>query len=174
MIKHLDPFISFLLTLKLRELSQTDRKKIREISVVKAIPFTYLFVCLFGVYLFHPYGNITSANFDLCSALMAILRVPHLLWHGAFVYNGHLRGPVTLTLIAERLAVELWLPVFTTGLSRQEFEHRIFRLIYLTRCAIAAVPFTRLTMCIPLLNSEIPFASVFVFPGPNMVWVNGF
>ena len=27
-----------------------------------------------------------------------------LLWHGSFIYNGHLRGPVTLTPIAERLA----------------------------------------------------------------------
>ena len=38
----------------------------------------------------------------LCSALMAIeqwgfFSVPFLLWHGASVYNGHLRGPVTLT-----------------------------------------------------------------------------
>ena len=32
----------------------------------------------------------------------------------AYVFNGHLRGPVTLTPIAERLAVELLLPVFTT------------------------------------------------------------
>ena len=32
--------------------------------------------------------------------------VPHLLWHEASVYNGHLRGPVALALIAERIAVE--------------------------------------------------------------------
>ena len=56
-----------------------------------------------------------AANFDLCSALIAIeqwrfFSVPHLLWHGASVYNGHLRGPVTFTLIAERLAMELSLP----------------------------------------------------------------
>ena len=60
-----------------------------------------------------------ASNFDLCSALMAIeqwgfFSVPHLLWHGASVYNGHLRGPMILTPIAERLAVELSLPVFTT------------------------------------------------------------
>ena len=30
------------------------------------------------------------------------------------VYNGHLQGPVTLTPNAERSAVELSLPVFTT------------------------------------------------------------
>ena len=43
-----------------------------------------------------------AANFYLFSALMAIeqwrfFSVPHLLWHGASVYNGHIRGPVTLT-----------------------------------------------------------------------------
>ena len=37
---------------------------------------------------------------------------------GIRLYNGHLRGPVTLTPIPERLAVEPSLPVFTTkGLS---------------------------------------------------------
>ena len=72
-----------------------------------------LFVCLFFV----PRKNFSliwrrhywrwrSADFDLCSALMAIeqlgfFNVPHLLWHGASFYNGHLRGPVTLTPIAE-------------------------------------------------------------------------
>ena len=25
--------------------------------------------------------------------------VPHILWHGASVYNGHLRGPIKLTLL---------------------------------------------------------------------------
>ena len=64
----------------------------------------------------HSFGNVTyrwkASNLDLCSALMSIeqwgfFSVPHLLWHVASVYNGHLRGPVTLALIAERLAVEL-------------------------------------------------------------------
>ena len=32
--------------------------------------------------------------------------MPHLLQQGPTVYNGHLRGPVTLTPVAERLAVE--------------------------------------------------------------------
>ena len=49
---------------------------------------------------------------------------PVLLWHGSSVYAGHLRGPVTLAPIAERLAVELSLPV----LSRLRFEHPTFRL----------------------------------------------
>ena len=41
--------------------------------------------------------------------------MPHLLRHGPIVYNGHLRGPMTLTPVAERLAVEL---------SRQGIEYR--------------------------------------------------
>ena len=42
--------------------------------------------------------------------------VPHLhvLWLGASVYNGHFRVPVTPTIFAERIAVEMSLPVFTT------------------------------------------------------------
>ena len=40
--------------------------------------------------------------------------MPPLLRQGPTVYNGQLRGPVTLTPVAERLAVELLLPVFTT------------------------------------------------------------
>ena len=42
------------------------------------------------------------------------LSVSHLLWHRASFYNGHIRRPVTLIPIAERLAVEPSLPVFTT------------------------------------------------------------
>ena len=65
----------------------------------------------------HEYRS-KLANFDLCSALMVIeqwgfFNVPHLLRHGPTVCNGHLRGPVTLTPVAERLAVEPSLPVFT-------------------------------------------------------------
>ena len=37
--------------------------------------------------------------------------MPQLLRHGPTFYNGHLRGPVTLTPVAERLAVELSSPV---------------------------------------------------------------
>ena len=66
----------------------------------------------------HHYGWRAS-NFDLCSALMVIeewgfFSVQHILWHGTYVYNGHIRGPVTLTPIAERLTVHLSLPVLTT------------------------------------------------------------
>ena len=38
---------------------------------------------------------------------LSFLIMPQLLLHGVSVYNGHLRGPVTLTPIAQRLAVEL-------------------------------------------------------------------
>ena len=40
--------------------------------------------------------------------------VSHPLWHGTSFYNGHLRRAVTLTPIAEWLAVELSVPVFAT------------------------------------------------------------
>ena len=89
-----------------------------------------MFVCL---EFFVPFENFSliwrrhhcrrrAANFDLCSALLVRLgieqweffSVPHLLRHGASVCYGHLRGPVTLTPNAERLAVELSLPVLKT------------------------------------------------------------
>ena len=88
----------------------------------------WLFVCLGFIVPLENFSLIwrrhhcwwRAANFDLCSTLMAneqwrfFNSMPHLLWHGASVYNGHLQGPVTLTPIAERLTVKLSLPVFTT------------------------------------------------------------
>ena len=60
---------------------------------------------------------------------LGFLNVPHLLWHGASIYNGYLRGPVTLTPIADCLAVELSLPAFTIKvMSRMGFENQTFRL----------------------------------------------
>ena len=44
--------------------------------------------------------------------------MPHLLLHGTCIYNGHLQGPMTVTPIADRLAVELSLPVLTTLVCR--------------------------------------------------------
>ena len=87
--------------------------------------------------IFHSYGDVTITGEGLqiltySSALMAIeqwgfLSVSQLLCHGASIYNGHVRGPVTP--IAERLAVELSLPVFKNiGLSQMGFEHPTFRL----------------------------------------------
>ena len=70
------------------------------------------------------YYRWRASNLDLCwSTLMAIeqwgfFSVPHLLWHGASVNNGHLRGQATLTPAAKRLAVELPLPVLTTEVCR--------------------------------------------------------
>ena len=94
------------------------------------LPFQPLILFFF---LFLPLGNFSliwkrhyykwrASNFDLSLTLMAteqwlFFSVPHLLWHGASVYNGHLRGPVTLTLTAERFAVELSLPVFRTSVA---------------------------------------------------------
>ena len=78
-----------------------------------------LFVCL-CVFLFRVFVP-RAANFDLCSALMAIEQwgffcMPHLIWHGAsfYIYNDHLRWPVKLTLNVKRLEFELSLPVLTT------------------------------------------------------------
>ena len=101
--------------------------------------FVCLFACLFGV--IHPTWEFfthtemspywwRAANFDLCSAIMAIeqwgfFSMPHLLWHRASVYNGHLRGPVTLTPIAERLALGCHY-LFLWGLLWLGFEHPTF------------------------------------------------
>ena len=86
-----------------------------------------LFVCLeffvpleiFSLIWRRHYCRWRPVNFDLCSALMAteqwgFLSVPHLLWHGASVYNEHLLEPVILAYNDKRLAVELSLPVLTT------------------------------------------------------------
>ena len=68
----------------------------------------------------HHHCRWRAAYFDLCSALMVIehwgfFNVPHPLRHGPTAYYGHLRGPVTRTHVAERLAVELSVPVLRLG-----------------------------------------------------------
>ena len=59
-----------------------------------------------------------AANFDLCSALMAIEQCGSLTCYThcdtGLPYNDHLQRPVTLTSVADRLAVELSIPDFTT------------------------------------------------------------
>ena len=66
------------------------------------------------------------AKFDRCSAPMVIEQWGFFsLWQLTSVYNGHFRGPVTLTPIAERLALELSLIVLTTR-PRLGYEHPIF------------------------------------------------
>ena len=94
-----------------------------------ASEFVCLFVCLgfsiqlenFSLICKTYHCRKRAANVDICSALMAIEQwgfssVLHLLCHGESVYNGHLGGPVTLTPNAERLAVELSLPVLKLSL----------------------------------------------------------
>ena len=91
-----------------------------------------MFVCLgvFFVLFFTPMETspLPVKGCKFWSMLGTHGHVQHLLWQGTSVYNGHLRGPVRLTPIAERLAVELSLPVFTLGLSRLEFKLPSFRL----------------------------------------------
>ena len=105
------------------------RRYVRSRSYIKQLPF-----CLFGVC--DPLENFSliwrrhhhqwrAANFDLCSALMAIeqwgfFSVPYLLWYGASVYNGHPRGPVTPVAVKTCFN--------DLGLSRLGFEHLTFRL----------------------------------------------
>ena len=97
---------------------------------VKGRWLLFLFVCLFVVFRptreFFTHSETSPLHVKGCklfSALMAIeqcefFSVPHILWHWESVYNGHLRGPVTLTPDAERLAVVLSLPVLTNKTCR--------------------------------------------------------
>ena len=87
-------------------------------------PFCLL-VCLFWGFL--PLENVSlirrhqhyrwrAANINLCSARMVIeqvgfFSVSHQLWDGASNYNGPPQEPLTLTSVAESLAVELSLPI---------------------------------------------------------------
>ena len=88
-----------------------------------------------------------TANFDMCSALMAteqwgFFSMPHLLWHGASVYNGHLRGIMMLTPFVERLALELSLPVFTNNVCHgwdSNIQPSAFEANALAHCATAGV-----------------------------------
>ena len=97
------------------------------------------FVCFFGLIV--PLENFSliwrrhhyrwrASNFDLCSALMAFFSVPHLLWHGASVYNGHFRGPVTFTCTYCRAlgSAAVTTCFYDLVLSRLGFEHQTFRL----------------------------------------------
>ena len=85
-----------------------------------------MFVCLPGVIISLKNCSLIlkrqhywwRAICDLCSALMAMEKwgfsdVSHLPWHGPNLYNGHLRGPLTLTSAADHLVVEQSLPILT-------------------------------------------------------------
>ena len=112
-------------------LSKLIRHYINEIHVMLC---TYINLIVFGV--FSPTQNFSLNTMTLplpVIDLMVIeqwgfLSVPHLLWHGAWIYNSHLRGPVILTPATERLAVELLLPVFrfrfvTAGIRTPDLPH---------------------------------------------------
>ena len=110
-------------------------------DVIMICLFVCLFVCL---WFFIPLENFsliwrchhrwTSANFDLFSALMAFEQwwffgVPYLLWHGASVYNGHLRGAVTLTNCRTFRSGAVTIYFYDLLLSPLGFEHPYFRLL---------------------------------------------
>ena len=108
---------SFLSVLKIYQITILYKRNSRKNFKV------FLFVCVFwGVFVPLEYFPLLwrryhcrwrAANFYLPSELMAIeqwgfFSLLNLLWHGSSVYN------VTLTPIAERLAVDLSQHVFTT------------------------------------------------------------
>ena len=127
----------------------TNNQNIHPNKIIDCFRYgTSLFDCLFGVYRpTRDFSLIWTRHHYRWSALVAIehlgfCSVPNLLWQGASVYNGHLQGPVTLTLIAEGLAVELSLPIFTTYVCRGWDSNTQFYACganALTHCATASV-----------------------------------
>ena len=80
-----------------------------------------LFVCSYRSHsrIFHSYGDVTVIDqklqiltyFRHSGPLSSeLFSVSHLQWHRSTVYNGHLRGPMTLVPVAERLTVKLSRP----------------------------------------------------------------
>ena len=57
-----------------------------------------------------------------------VLHVPHLLWHGASVWNGHIRGSVKHTYSRAFGSGTVSTCFYGLGLLRLEFEHPAFRL----------------------------------------------
>ena len=96
--------------------------------------------CLFGVYRltreFFTRRPVKGCKFWPMlgtHALMAIeqwgfFSVPHLLWHWAYVYNGHLRGPVILAYWRAFSSEAVTACFYDLGLFRLGFEHPNFRL----------------------------------------------
>ena len=109
-----------------RKLSSTFLTGPFEIKIV-ALPYRCLFVWSLSSHsiIFQSYGDVTIAGEGL-----QILTYARHSWplssedsltchiYCDTLYNGHLRGPVTLTPVAERLAVELLLTVFTSEVCR--------------------------------------------------------
>ena len=100
-------------------LSYTNKKDFTKVKYEFNLELFLRVICLFvwgfssHSKIFHSFEDVTitawTVNFDLIySALMAneqwgFFIVPHLLWHGPTLYNGHFRGLVTLTPVAEDL-----------------------------------------------------------------------
>ena len=88
--------------------------------------------------IFHSFGDDhcrwTAAHFDVCSVLISVeqwgfFNVPHLLWNGASVYNGHLQWPVALTTLCRAFGSGAVTSCFNDlGLSQLGFEHPTFRM----------------------------------------------
>ena len=110
-----------------------------------------MFVCLFGVYRptreFFTQMETSPLPVKCCkpwptpgtqfaTEQWVLPNVPHLLRHGPTVHNSPLRGSVTPTSVAERLAVELSLPFFyaTASVLRIRFDiHMIYPCFYLLK-----------------------------------------
>ena len=123
----------------------------------KMVAICMFFVCLgfivpldnFSLKWRHHHYRWRAANYDLCSALMAIeqwgfFSMPHLhlLWQGASVYNGHLLGSATHTPLPSSGAVELSRPDFATYVFRgwdSNTQPSACGANALTHCATAAV-----------------------------------
>ena len=113
---------------------------------------------------------VKGCKFNLFSA--------HLLWNGASVYNGHLRGLVTYCRAFGSWAVTVCF--YDLGLSRLGFEHSTSacRAISLTHCATTAVKNNTIIviycrkccwkMAIRHLNSDQ--ASVFLCRATWLLW----
>ena len=90
--------------------------------IIQELPIPFLVVCLENSRIFHSFGDVTITGEGVQMTYARALRTLssegslacdiRLYWSS--VYNGHLRGPVTLAPNSERLALELSLPVLTT------------------------------------------------------------
>ena len=136
------------------------------------------YFCLFGV--FRPtrvfFTDLESSPLPVkgCTfwpmlgtcELWGFFSVSHLLWHGTLVYNVHLRGPMTLTPNAERLAVERSLPVLKTKVCRGWVSYCSHFNSYVDRISTSLpnpilpipklpIPFWRIPVCRIWLKSGI-------------------
>ena len=86
------------------------------VTTLIIVRFFLFFVCLF-VWRHHHYRWRVAKLFTYALHTIekrGFFSVPHRLWHGSSVYNGHLRGLVKLIPVAECKKVKLSLPVFKT------------------------------------------------------------